>query len=108
REGFGDACQIVECAAKRYLIRHFKSTRIKILKGGRPQTFTKRQIESMTLGQIKDTFERIISPSQTDSQIAQALKALNPDRIGEAHRKGRAVTERRLRRNVGQHMWVVV
>ena len=108
REGFGDACQVLENEAKRYLVRDTRSTRIKVLKGGRPQTLTKKEIESMTLGQIKDTFERIISPSQTDSQIAQALKALNPDRIGEAHRKWRAVTERRLRRNVGQHMWVVV
>jgi len=108
REGFGDACQVLENEAKRYLARGFKSTRIKVLKGGRPQALTKKKIESMTLGQIKDTFEAIISPSQTDSQIAQTLKALNPDRIGEAHRKSMAVTERKLRRNVGQHMWAVV
>ncbi|MGQ0613786.1 MAG: hypothetical protein ACT4PV_08625 [Planctomycetaceae bacterium] len=108
REGFGDACQVLEAEAKLYLVRGFKSTRIKILKGGRPQILTKKQVESMTLGKIKSTFEMIISPSQTDSQIAQALKALNPDRIGEAHRKAMAVTERRLRRNVGQHMWAVV
>lgn len=89
-------------------MRGFKATRIKVLKGGRPQTLTKMSINSMPLGRIKNTFESIISPSQTDSQIAQALRALNPDRIGEAHRKGMAVTERKLRRNVGQHMWVVV
>jgi hypothetical protein len=108
REGFGEACQVLESEARRYLVRHFKSTRIRILRNGRPQTLTRKQVESMTLGQIKDTFERIISPSQTDSQIAQALKSLNPDRIAEAHLKNKAATERRLRKNVGQHMWVVM
>ncbi|MGH9887882.1 MAG: hypothetical protein ACREBE_20285, partial [bacterium] len=60
------------------------------------------------LGQLAATYARIQAPNRNDALIGQALGRINPDRIGEAHRKAHGTTEARLRQNVGTNMWIVV
>ncbi len=62
----------------------------------------------MTLGQLAATFGRIQAPNRLDATIMDALRRLNPDRIGEVHKKAHETTERQLRDNVGHDMWIVV
>ena len=60
------------------------------------------------MGELAATFGNIIIQNYSDRVIAEALATLNKDRTNVAHRKVKAATEVRLRKNVGQHMWVVV
>ncbi len=109
REGFGDACQVLETEARRYLKRGIQRKRISLrTKTGNIRTLTAAQIDKLTMGQLAEAFSQIQSKTQADSVIGQVLARVNKDRVGVTHHKGKAVTETRLRRNVGQHMWCVV
>ena len=107
REGFGDACQVVEAHSRRYLKKGLASGRINLVSVGKAGIPSSADIDAMTLGQLGAVFRRVQAPNRADATIASALLRLNPDRIGEAHLKSQAATERRLRRNVGRHMWIV-
>jgi hypothetical protein len=106
REGFEEACKILEEQAR----RHLKSNLPRIMIVGKKgvKLLTKHEIDKMTMGALAANYENIQSQTHTDSVVGQALKKLNKDRIGVVHHKGKAVTEKRLRTNVGQHMWVIV
>jgi hypothetical protein len=109
REGFEDACLALEVEARRYLAKWSRTGRIRILgKKGVPGTLTTQEINKLTMGQLAVTFDRIQAQNHTDSLVAKALRRINKDRVGVVHHKGRAVVEKRLRTNVGQHMWVIV
>jgi hypothetical protein len=108
REGFEDACQALESQARRYLKKWTRSGRIRILRPSGPIALTNKQINRLTMGQLAREFSNIAAQNHADSVIADALSRINTDRVGVVHHKGRAVTERRLRTNVGQHMWVIV
>lgn len=109
RECFGDACQALEAEARTYLRQGLKRGRIVVVtKKGITRKIPDKEIHKMTMGVLAGVFAQIRSPNHADSQIAQALSALNDDRVGEAHHKRKASTETRLRRNVGRHMWTVV
>jgi hypothetical protein len=75
---------------------------------GNPVDAKPKQIDGMTMGELATTFNNIITQNYSDTVIARALVMLNKDRTNVAHRKVKAATEARLRKNVGQHMWVVV
>ncbi len=108
REGFEDACQAFETAARDYLKAGIRSTRITIMTNNGPKNPKPNRIEKMTLGQLADTFSRIQSPNRSDSIITQVLSSINRDRVGVVHHKLKATTERSLRANVGQHMWAII
>jgi hypothetical protein len=108
REGFGDACYVLETEARTYLKKWSKTGRIKVLRKGVPTTLSASQINKMTMGQLVSAFGRIQAQNQADSTIHKVLGTLNKDRIGVVHHKKKAWTERRLRTNVGQHMWKIV
>lgn len=109
REGFEDACQALEVEARKYLAKWSKTGRIQIIdKNGNARTLTKTEINKMTMGQLAKTFNNIQAQNLNDSVIAKALNRLNQDRVGVVHHKKKALTEKRLRANVGQHMWVIV
>jgi hypothetical protein len=108
REGFEEACQALENEARRYLKKWTRTGRIKILRKRGPVTLTNPQIDKMTMGQLAETFKHIQAQNHADSIIGQALVTINRDRVGVAHHKRRKVTERRLRANVGTHMWTIV
>jgi hypothetical protein len=109
REGFQEACLVLESEARLYLRSGIKSSRIKILDdNGNPRNPRVRDIDRMTLGQLGHAFSRIESQNHTDSLLTKALPQINPDRIGVVHKKLTARTERRLRENVGRNMWTVI
>lgn len=87
REGFEDACQVVETEARRYLKKWSKTGRIKVLRKGSPATLSATEINRMTMGQLAVTFDRIQAQTHADSTIHKLLAGLNNDRIGVAHHK---------------------
>jgi hypothetical protein len=107
REGFGDACQVVEDEARRHLTEGMASGRVTLVPNRKGKTPSIHEIETMTLGQLAGIYERIQGPNRVDSIVGDALRRLNPDRIREVHLKSRQETERRLRENVGHDMWIV-
>ena len=108
REGFEDACNALETEARSYLKKWSRTGRIRVLRKGVPVTLTSHQIDKMTMGQLVKAFANIQAQNHADSMIHKALATLNKDRIGVVHHKKKAWTERRLRSNVGQHMWRIV
>lgn len=106
REGFETACQAFEAEARRYLKRH----RSRILLSGKQgkETIRPAVVDRMTMGQLAGTYARILNQNLNDSTIGKTLSAVNRDRIGVAHHKSKKTTERRLRANVGRHMWSLV
>jgi hypothetical protein len=108
REGFEEACQALESEARRYLNKWSKTGRIKVLRKGVPITLATNKINSMTMGQLANAFRDIQAQNHADTIIGKALTKINRDRVGVAHHKARPATERRLRTNVGQHIWTIV
>jgi len=108
REGFEDACNTLETESRNYLKKWSKTGRIKVLRKGVPITLSSKQINKMTMGQLVGAFGSIQAQNHADSQIHKALSTLNKDRIGVVHHKKKVWTEKRLRTNVGQHMWKIV
>jgi hypothetical protein len=109
KEGFKDACGVLETEARRYLKAGVASGRIVVLtEKSNPAQMTAERIEKLTLGQLAGHFGRIRSPNHPDAIIAQVLDGVNKDRVGATHHKRKAATEARLRKNVGHHMWQVV
>jgi len=101
RESFEAAAQALEEEARRYLKRHMA----RMIFVGKPVTAQK--INRMTLGQLADSFQRIQNQNLDDKQIGETLDAINKDRIGVVHHRGRKRAENRLRKNVGRHMWAI-
>jgi hypothetical protein len=109
RDGFGDAAEVVEEEARRYLKAGVKDGRLIVLdKTGHPKPPTAKQINRMTMGQLKDTFARVVTLNQADSIVYEVLDQVNPERIEKVHKKLTKVAEKKLRENVGQHMWRLV
>jgi hypothetical protein len=108
REGFEDACQALEVEARRYLKAGIKSGRITVMRASGPKNPTPQQIDKMTMGHLADAFSNIQNQNSLDAQIGKVLTALNADRVGVAHHKSKAKTEKSLRAHVGQHMWAIV
>lgn len=108
QEGFGDACTVLEQQARRYLIADLATGRVSFASPtGKPVTFSTKAIGRMPMGVLSEAFAMIAAPNKTDSAVGETLAKLNKDRVGEAHYKGKAPTEKRLRRNVGSHMWTI-
>jgi hypothetical protein len=109
REGFEEACLVLETEARNYLKEGIRSTRITILdKRGAPNNPTLTKVGRMTLGQLASVFARIQSQNHTDSLLAGILPKINPDRIGVVHKKRTVAAENRLRKNVGKNMWMLI
>lgn len=109
REGFGDACTALEQEARKYLKQGMESGRVVLVgRGGMAAKTTSKEIETMPMGLLAEAFAKIRNPNKTDSAVGEILGRLNRDRVGEAHHKGKPVTENRLRKNVGSHMWSIL
>jgi hypothetical protein len=108
-EGFEDACNAVEDRARKYLTKHTDSGRITVSLGKKAGIkLSRAEIDKMPLGALKDAFLAIDNPNHADAVIGQCLAELNPDRILAAHKRREAAAQRRLRRNVGKQMWIVL
>ena len=108
REGFESACQAFESEARRYLKKACRKRKIRFVTKKGLKTHTNKEIDRLTMGQLAAAFEKIDKPNHPDSIIGSTLKRINKDRVGVAHHKSKMGTEKRLRQNVGQHMWAIV
>ena len=109
REGFKEACQILEEQARRHLKKGIHSSRIVVFdKSGNARSLSDAAIDKMTLGALAAAYTSIKAPNSADDLIAKSLKSINPDRVASTHHKAKKSTERSLRRNVGKHMWTII
>lgn len=108
RESFEEACKALESKAKPYLIKAINVGRLKIYESGVVKNPTVKQINKMTLGQLANAYSKAQPQNATDSVLHQTLAAINPARVGVAHKVNAAKTERQLRKNVGTHMHAIV
>jgi hypothetical protein len=108
REGFEEACKAIESKAKPYLIKALQTGRLKIYEKGVPKNPTKAAIMKMTLGALAVTFSKAQPLNVVDSTIYRTLEAINPNRVGVAHKVHNAQTEKQLRKHVGAHMHAIV
>jgi hypothetical protein len=109
REGFEEACQALENLARDYLIDEIEIGRVtQFIRKSGPVPALAREVRRMTLGQLSHAFTQIPNQNQTDAQLAGILPKINKDRVGVVHYKHRATTEKRLRKNIGMHMWSII
>lgn len=109
REGFEDACQVLQVESAKYLTKGVSTGRVTILnKNGHRRHVTAEMIDRMTLGSLATAFAKIEVPNHPDTVISEVLNRINKDRVGVAHKKAKPITESRLRKNVGQHMYRVI
>lgn len=108
REGFDEACKVLEIEARRYLRYWTRKGRIQLVTQKGPRLLTKSQIEKLTMGQLAEAFRQIVAQNYADSQIGKTLAAINDDRVLRTHHKHKKRTESRLRLNVGRHMWAII
>jgi hypothetical protein len=111
REAFKRASQVLEEQCRRYLKAGIvgPTPRIVVLKkSGQPRVLDAKRINKLSLGQLADVFSQIQKPNQSDALIGQVLASVNPDRVNTTHFEGAKKTEKKLRANVGQHMWRIL
>ncbi len=108
REAFQEACQVFEDEARKYFKHWSKTTRIKVHRKVGPHTLSANKINHLTMGQLAQVFREIISPNQLVLIIGQTLDDVLGDRNLVMHKKRRARTEARLRRNWRAHFWKIV
>jgi len=109
REGFEDACQSLENLARAYLVAEIKKGRVtQFIRKKGPVSAEISEVKRMTLGALIHAFQQIPNQTWLDAQIAQIIGKLNKDRIGIVHHKNKTSTEKRLRKNVGMHMWSII
>jgi hypothetical protein len=77
-------------------------------KNGNLVSLTSAKIDKLTLGQLAHTFSLIQKPNSADQMVAQVLASVNQDRVNITHHKAKSSTERKLRANVGRHMWAMI
>jgi len=108
RRGFEHACKIVEKSARRYLARQVRANQVQVPgRHGHPRRVTLREVQRMPLGALADVFCTKLIQHPVDSHLCSGLKRINPDRIDVAHEIRSRRKERRLRGNVGRHMWTI-
>ena len=108
REGFDEACKALEKEARVYLKRWIRTGRIQLIAKSIVFSPSPKKVDRMTMGQLAQAFSQIAAKTQTDSIVEQALAKVFKDRNALAHHKTRMSTERRLRTNVGTHMYAII
>ncbi|MEI8015419.1 MAG: hypothetical protein WCH20_11355 [Nitrospira sp.] len=108
REGFDEACKVLEIEARRYLRHWMRTGRIQLMAKKGPRTLTRSQVDKLPMGELTKVFRQIVAKTRIDSQIERALAAINADRVLRTHHKHKKITESSLRRNVGRHMWTII
>lgn len=77
-------------------------------KKGRARHVADKTIDGMTLGRLAVTFSQIQTPNQGDIAIGRVLAEINPHRVAVAHHKITPQTEAKLRKHVGNAVWLIV
>jgi hypothetical protein len=108
KHGFEEACKLVERYAREHLCREARAGNVQIPgRRGVARTLNAREIRRMPLGALANVFCQKLMPNQIDAHLCSGLKKINPDRVSVAHAVINRRTERRLRDNVGRHMWTI-
>ncbi len=107
REGFEESCKVFEKAAKKYLKKWTKTGRVKFVINNNIATYSNKKIDRFTLGQLGQKFQSIQAQNSSDRTIEHAILAVLKDRNNLTHDKWNLRTEKRLRSNVGHHMWII-
>jgi hypothetical protein len=109
RDCFEEACKAFEQEVRPYFKQAIANGRLTVFDAnGMPRNPTQERIEKMTLGQLAYALNNARPQNTTDSQIEKALFQINDDRVGLVHKNQQAKTEKRLRKNVGVHMHVMI
>jgi hypothetical protein len=108
REGFVEACRVLEVEARRYLKAGLVNGRVVLITAsGRRSRLTQAGVDRLTMGQLRDQFALIQNQNHADSVVHGVLDRVVGDRNAATHNRAHARTELALRRNVGQHMWAI-
>jgi hypothetical protein len=107
REGFEDACKVFEKSAKKYLKKWMKTGRVRFVTKRGIAAYTDKRIDRFTLGQLGVAFDAIQAQNSSDRAIRRAIDSILKDRNNLTHDKWNLRTEKRLRSNVGHHIWVI-
>jgi hypothetical protein len=108
KKGFEEACKLTESTARKYLLRQvLQASPIRYIENRKTKTLTEKRVSKMTLGQLAVTFCTLLAPKMIDNQLCAGLKRINPDRVDVTHALLTSRKERRLRQNVGRHMWTI-
>jgi hypothetical protein len=109
REGFKTACQSFELEARSYLEKALRLGKVQLVTPtGKYSKVKPATISRATQGQLAGYYRTIAAPNKTEAFLEQALARLNDDRVRAIHYGTSGHTEARLRRNVGQHMLVII
>jgi hypothetical protein len=109
REAFESGCQAFEVACRAYLKAGIASGRIVVLTDkGKARKLTGGTVDKMSLGVLAVAFANIQTPNHSDIALASILAKINPNRILAAHHKNTAAAERKLRKYVGQDVWLFI
>lgn len=107
--GFDSACSTFEQLARKYVWDGVDSGRITFVKKSKPPfTLSKTKIDKLTLGQLGEHFDMILSKTAADLEIGAAVKAVNPARREVAHRKGTTKGDDIVRQSVEANMWTIM
>jgi hypothetical protein len=107
REGFDEACEVLECEARKHFARWQKTGRIVVVHKGIPTTIPLRTLNRLPIGPLINEFAAIQSKNATDSVLEKALRQIKKDRNDRRHRRNQPKTEKQLRNNVGRHMYTI-
>jgi len=108
RDGFEEACRVLETQARSYLKHWIKTRRIHLVTSSGPKKLGLRKIEKLTMGQLAITFSEIVAKTHADSQIEKALDLINKERVPLAHHRHKPAMEKRLRANVDRDMLTII
>jgi hypothetical protein len=108
QDGFGEACQVLEVEARRYLKDGIGHGRLTFLTPtGRRKVYATADIDRMPIGALVAAFSQIEIQNHADAVLLNVLTSINPDRIGRTHHAAKAATQASLRKNVRKHMWAL-
>lgn len=108
REGFDEGCKVLEVQARNYLKKWIGTGRIQLTNKKGIRKIRKTEIEKLSMGQLAEAFRQILAKNYVDSIIGKTLELINKDRVSVVHHKTKKITETRLRKNVGRHMWAII
>lgn len=110
RDGLNHAYSEVEQLAREYLKQGIDSGRtiVTMRRSRRMINLTSADVDTMTLGQLKDAFALIQNQTHKDAVIGTTLAMINKTRVGLAHRRRSQAVEAELRLQVGQNMYAAI
>jgi len=110
RDGLFEAYAEVEQRARDYLVDNVDNGRsvVEVSSKSGTKILTGADIDKMTLGKLKDTFNFIKFPTHKDARIGQTLALINRTRIGLAHKRSKVEVETEVRAHVGHHIHAVI